>query len=212
MGPNDPLNPYNTPTGSTGTQPGGTGLGVIPPSTAGKSNFGGAGFINQGNPEQVTRQYMQSHNMNPDGHGFFGDFIRKLMGNLVPALMSLTLDQNGKPAMDQLANPGSFLDPIFFGGAGTLGANLGNFANRAQAGLASAMPGMEADTQASLLRNLTALRTVGMNPYLGQATNNRLDTGINRAKDYAFGLAQQGQDTPDEWNLMDFINSLQGRR
>lgn len=219
------VNPLQPPMGSglvTGgqsagvtTQPGGS----IRPATGGNGTFGGAGFANQADPESATRQYMMSHGADPDSNGFFGDFIRKLMGNLVPALMSLTLDGSGKPALDQLANLNGLLDPIFYGGAGTLGGNLAGFADKAQGGLRGAMGGLGADTQASLLRNLTALRTVGQNPYLASATNNRLDNSINAAKDYGFGLAQQGKTTPKEWNLGDWImnrpgmaNVLQGWR
>jgi hypothetical protein len=204
--------PYPSPS-PLGVTPGNRPLpNLVSPTPAGGTDsrlgggtFGGAGLINQNQPQNAVRQYMQSHGMDPDSTGFFGDMIKKIMGNLVPALMSLTLDSNGQPALDQLADLNLVLDPIFYGGAGTLGHNLNAFADTAQQGLMGALPGLKGDTQADLLRNLTALRTLPMNPYMGNAVNNRLDAAIGAAQDYQFGLAQQGKTPPHEWSLLDFI-------
>lgn len=163
------------------------------------------GALNLAYPQQASRAYMKSHGMNPDSNMPFGDFIRKFYNTVVPLLLKTTTDQSGAPALDQAADLNTLLDPILYGGAGTLGANLIGHADKVQGALTGSMGGMDPDIQKDLLRALLGLRSLPANPYLSNAMNNRTENAINASDDYAFGLAQQGGTVPGEWNLGDWI-------
>jgi hypothetical protein len=154
------------------------------------------GAYNVANPDQVIREFMREHGIDPSRRSGFGDFVQGLMSKIVPVLfqnMYSGTSPDGSPSMalDQIGNPMGMLNNIFASGTGNLGANLKGFADNALQQFQGdpSMLNLASSQAQRRFIDLNALQTYGMNPYESLASQGALDEALAGYEDRKYQQA-----------------------
>ncbi len=163
---------------------------VTPTPTGNGSLRDVMGTYNLNHPDQVIKQFMQQHGIDPNINTGLGSFVQGIMAKIVPVLMRNLYDSGGQQSLDQAANPTAMLNSVFGTGTGNLGGNLKNFANTTLAQVQGdpAMGNLNPDVMGRMLTDLNAMQTYGMNPYQSTARQDQLDKTLSN---YETGNMQQ---------------------
>lgn len=148
------------------------------------------GAMYSGRPDIAATDFLRQQGIDPANHSIFADILRGIATKLAPTVAMTTGMSGGPGAMDQLANLPGMLRDLLYGNGGQMGQNLATYGQGVLGGLNSPMAGGGATTVASnlgtdvlnkLLASISALRTMGMNPYLQEAYGNQVQAGIANA-------------------------------
>jgi hypothetical protein len=187
----------NTPTTPTGYGP------AQSAGAPGAGPFGAANLAYAADPVTWALNYGRAHGHVPGGgRTQMGDFLQQLWGNMAQAIFSLAPDLG-------TLDPTALMNNILYGGANTMGANAGAFADQALGDLRDKTGSMDESQQLKLLNAYDALKTMGRNSYWQNARENQLQGALEEYKNRnLMQYGAQGQEPPTD--LFSFIMGRPG--
>jgi hypothetical protein len=165
--------------------------------------FGAANLAYAADPVTWALNYGRAHGHVPGGgRTQMGDFLQQLWGNMAQAIFSLAPDLG-------TLDPTALMNNILYGGANTMGANAGAFADQALGDLRGKTGSMDESQQLKLLNAYDALKTMGRNSYWQNARENQLQGALEEYKNRnLMQYGAQGQEPPTD--LFSFIMGRPG--
>jgi hypothetical protein len=169
----------------------------------GAGPFGAANLAYAADPVTWALNYGRAHGHVPGGgRTQMGDFLQQLWGNMAQAIFSLAPDLG-------TLDPTALMNNILYGGANTMGANAGAFADQALGDLRDKTGSMDESQQLKLLNAYDALKTMGRNSYWQNARENQLQGALEEYKNRnLMQYGAQGQEPPTD--LFSFIMGRPG--
>jgi hypothetical protein len=165
--------------------------------------FGAANLAYAADPVTWALNYGRAHGHVPGGgRTQMGDFLQQLWGNMAQAIFSLAPDLG-------TLDPTALMNNILYGGANTMGANAGAFADQALGDLRDKTGSMDESQQLKLLNAYDALKTLPRNAYWQNARENQLQGALEEYKNRnLMQYGAQGQEPPTD--LFSFIMGRPG--
>jgi hypothetical protein len=169
----------------------------------GAGPFGAANLAYAADPVTWALNYGRAHGHVPGGgRTQMGDFLQQLWGNMAQAIFSLAPDLG-------TLDPTALMNNILYGGANTMGANAGAFADQALGDLRDKTGSMDESQQLKLLNAYDALKTMGRNSYWQNARENQLQGALEEYKNRnLMQYGARGQEPPTD--LFSFIMGRPG--